>query len=240
MQKIILDRDGEAPLKINADLIASTSGRMIRGKEQNRYHEIELYKTADGRYAVLIRYITQWNGELDQSHAFILTTPGDVTEKLSSWKPGAQVAGFPAGAQFEERQQKLLAIVQNGWNYQVRELLGQAGEEFAYEPLSSSEKRLIADVLNGCGAMIQHTKDYLKMMSSEGGSIRCCSGLQHEVEDGIELDQMHLKWEVDPESILPKIAAMGAGRRAALVQAIAGMWDRNDANFERDLDALEI
>jgi hypothetical protein len=32
----------------------------------------------------------------------------------------------------------------------------------------------------------------------------------------------------------------GAARRSALVQAIAGIWSRNDNYFERDLDALEI
>lgn len=242
MQDITLERSGQAPLRVRAEEIASSDGRILSGKEQTRYHQMDLYRLEDGRYALSIVYSTQWAGELGRCEAFPLMSPGDVTSKLSQWDPTAYVAGFPAAEQYKDRQARLLTSIRHAWDHLVTDLLRKAGDDFAYQPLTAAEKRLVADSLNGCHILIEHDKDYLAMMAGEPGygSIRGYSALEHEISDSIELDQLDDKWGVDAKALLSKLSNMGAARRSSLVQAIAEIWSRNDNYFERDLDALEI
>jgi hypothetical protein len=72
------------------------------------------------------------------------------------------------------------------------------------------------------------------------GSIRGHSGLEHQIVDSIQLDGLDEKWGVDAKRLLSKLAQMGVDRRGKLLQVIGEIWSRNDSNFERDLDALQI
>ena len=60
-------RRSDSPAKLSPPAPAASS----EGKEQNRYHKLELYKTTDNRYVLAINYHTQWQGELDQAIADI-------------------------------------------------------------------------------------------------------------------------------------------------------------------------
>jgi hypothetical protein len=60
-----------------------------------------------------------------------------------------------------DRQERLLTTIRAAWDQQVTELLRAAGDDFAYEPLSPAEKRLLADSLNVCNIPITNDPTYL-------------------------------------------------------------------------------
>jgi hypothetical protein len=81
------------------------------------------------------------------AEAFLLTSPGDVTSQLGQWDPTAYVAGFPAAEQYKDRQARLLTSIRHAWDQLVTDLLHNAGDDFAYQPVTAAEKRLVADNL---------------------------------------------------------------------------------------------
>jgi hypothetical protein len=124
--------------------------------------------------------------------------------------------------------------------------------------LTTNEKLLIADALNGCSIPLEHDAAYLRHMVGDEGALRVarfegldaqqrikltgvvCCGLEHEVYDAIELDDLAAKWRVDGRALLNKIAAMTPRDRTRLLRRVAEVWQRNDSNFVRDLEALEV
>ena len=126
--------------------------------------------------------------------------------------------------------------------------------------LTKNEKMLIADTLNGCNILLDCDPHWLASMRGSDGALadaavigrdaqgrvlltgsRICSGLELEIYDAIRLNA-HLdeKWQVDGAPLLEKIRALTPDQREQLVRAIAGVWQRNDANFERDLEAVAL
>lgn len=124
--------------------------------------------------------------------------------------------------------------------------------------LTRNEKMLIADVLNGCMTLIDADPSYLRMMCGENSAVAdaqlygpdakgrievtgiVCCGLEHEVYDSMRLDRTDEKWDVDGALLLNKIASMPPSTREQIVKRCAEVWQRNDENFERDLEALEV
>ena len=123
--------------------------------------------------------------------------------------------------------------------------------------LTTNEKLLIGDALNGCHLALECDPSYLRLMVGVEAlrGVRCeglgawrrarfsgafCCGLEHEVYDAIELDDLATKWGVDGPALLEKIAAMSPRDRTRLLRRVAEVWQRNDSNFTRDLDELEV
>lgn len=98
--------------------------------------------------------------------------------------------------------------------------------------LSTNEKKLLADALNGCGALIQHDPSYLPLLLS--------GGLELEVYDACRLNQLDQKWEVDRQALIAKLQAMPVADKERLARTIAGVWERNDERFEADLEACTV
>ena len=124
--------------------------------------------------------------------------------------------------------------------------------------LTTNEKLLIADALNGCCLALEHDPDYLRHMVGDTSALRdarfdgldaqqriqltgvVCCGLEHELYDAIELDDLATKWNVDGPALLAKVAAMTPQERTRLLQNVAAVWQRNDGNFTRDLQLLDV
>ncbi len=124
--------------------------------------------------------------------------------------------------------------------------------------LTTNEKLLIADALNGCHLALEHDPDYLRLMVGDEGALRdvrfeglgaqrrikltgfVCCGLEHDVYDALELDDLAAKWRVNGPALLDKIAAMSPQERTRLLQNVAAVWQRNDGNFTRDLELLDV
>jgi hypothetical protein len=125
--------------------------------------------------------------------------------------------------------------------------------------LTRNEKMLIADTLNGCNILVQCDPSYLRLMVGDSGAIKnaavigtdkeglvvltgstVCSGLEHEVYDAIRLNGLDQKWEVNGSDLIHKIREMTPELREKLIRCVAEVWERNDENFERDLEACEV
>lgn len=84
-------------------------------------------------------------------------------------------------------------------------------------PLTVGEACLLMDVLNGT-FLDEHTYRFLVV----------------EVSDGITLNQVDRKWDVDGPALVARVAAMSPGQRLALVDAAERFW----LHPEQDTDEL--
>ena len=98
--------------------------------------------------------------------------------------------------------------------------------------LTSNEKKLLADTLNGCGTLLLHDPHYLGLITAEGG-------LEAEATDACLLNALDEKWQVNGPALVTKLRALSRETRETLVRGIAAIWERNDEHFERDLEAIE-
>ena len=126
-----LTRTGLAPVAFEGEVIAQASSRYVRGQDHNRWHEVAVYRTAGGNYVVSVAYRTQWQGEDDYHWALEAGAPASVEMRLR--EIGAEInqpiQGYPPGAQYQERQARMLHDVQQRFESLVSEVLG--GDEFA-------------------------------------------------------------------------------------------------------------
>lgn len=125
LEEVRLERSGQRALTFLGTLLAKVCGTRAAGKEQNRWHNLVLYRTAAGRHVVAIEYHTRWEGELGYCEATVCDCPEEIEAALRAYDPTAHVQGFPAGPQYEGRQATLLGWIRQRYDDQVRELLGQ-------------------------------------------------------------------------------------------------------------------
>ncbi len=128
-----LTRTGAAPVRFKGTLLAEANGKMVQGKEQNRWHTLTMYQTEGGQYVLAITYSSQWKGESDHHFATVCQDAWIVVDVLQAYVPMDVVQGYPPGKQFEERQQRLLQDVNDRYDVLVSELLGQHPELFGEE-----------------------------------------------------------------------------------------------------------
>lgn len=127
---ITLPRTGHPPLTFDGELIAEASSRLSGGQEQNRWHELALYRTEQSRFVGAITYRTCWQGELDHSHVEIFPfahKEDEVIAFFTGYDPTAHCAGYPPGAQFVEKQRRMLAQLRGNYEAAVSELFDAAG-----------------------------------------------------------------------------------------------------------------
>jgi len=124
--------------------------------------------------------------------------------------------------------------------------------------LTTNEKLLIADALNGCPLLLENDPHYLSLMVRDARALRdprvaalnaqqrikltgvVCCGLEHELYDAITLEDLASKWNVDGVVLLDKVAAMTPHDRTRVLRCVAEVWQRNDTNFARDLEMLDV
>lgn len=83
MKQYTIKRDGQRNLTFQGELIAEAHGRWQNGREQNRWTDLTLYKTAGGKYVLQNEYNTQWQGEANSDDAWVLATAQEVYDKLT-------------------------------------------------------------------------------------------------------------------------------------------------------------
>lgn len=124
-----LPRTGQPPLKFTGSIIAETSGEIVNGHEQLRYHDIGIYRTVAGKYVTEINYYSSWRNETGYDDVAIWDSTSEVAAALRNYDPVCYVQGWPPGKQFDDRQRRLLVDLRSRFNRQVSEVL--AREEFA-------------------------------------------------------------------------------------------------------------
>jgi hypothetical protein len=127
MPKYKLERTGQAPLSFEGALIAENEGKWAAGKEQNRWHDLRLYRTSGGKYVLQIEYCTQWQGELSYAQAEVVAAE-NVTDALHEYCPPEHLQGFPRMQQYADRQSNLLEWIRQRYEKQVSELLSKIDE----------------------------------------------------------------------------------------------------------------
>ena len=132
MPRHSLTRSGLPPLVFIGELIAECDGsRSGDGRENNRYHNLALYRTDGGRYVLAIAYRTRWQGEIDHDAAYHATDPAELLGHLTSYDPLDHVAGFPPVEAHAQRQARLEDDITRRFARQITELYAQLPEEFA-------------------------------------------------------------------------------------------------------------
>jgi len=91
--------------------------------------------------------------------------------------------------------------------------------------LSRTEIMLIIDVQNGTFWDASQLPMWIQ------------GGLEHQVSDGIELDQLDQKWKISGPHLLEKIRAMGDLETVAILDFCRDMWRNNsiDGHWEKEL-----
>jgi hypothetical protein len=123
---ITLKRTGLRPLQFEGEQIAETTSRQTQGPCQNRWWDLELYRTGE-RYVISVSYRTQWQGEHDTNTVMVLSTPAEVEEWLHEFPHLAGISGYPPG--HEARQSRLEQALRLCWQAAVTELLAVLGPE---------------------------------------------------------------------------------------------------------------
>jgi len=129
MQEYTVSRTGDAPLKFKGEMVASADGKWFNGKDQNRWHEITIFRTAGGKYVLSIEYRTQWQGEADAHDVEVCDDIEKVVDFLRFHDPLEHLAGYPRGVQgFEEKQAALEESLRRRWDALLTEVLGEIPE----------------------------------------------------------------------------------------------------------------
>lgn len=226
-----LPRSGGAPLRFEGDKLGEQTTRVSSGFRNNRWHELTLYRKADGRLVLAIAYRTCWQGEEPRDDVLL----ADDADELDSLV--REYAGVLAGRHVTvppgdvEKKQRLHADLQSGFERAVGDLLAAgdvvvetdpftqqqlaaAHEEFvrlalADLKLSRGEACAVCDANNGC-------------FVSDGG----WQHLWANVADAGRLEALGEKWDVDVEALAGKIRAADLGAQYALAVAVKRFWDR--------------
>lgn len=121
--KYKLPRTGNAPLGFEGEELAKEEGRWYAGQEQNRYHNLTLYRTTGGVYVLAIEYCTQWQGEAGVEEVITFEEVRDVVVHLQDFDPCHSLAGYPPREHFQEKQERLRQSLKVRFHMQVRNLL---------------------------------------------------------------------------------------------------------------------
>lgn len=126
---VTIRRTGQAPLVLrDHGLVAQATSHTQQGARQNRWHEIELWADDtspaghDQPHVIVVRYVTQWAGELGHDWACELPRH-QVSAALAAYDPTQRVTGYPPGAQYDERRARLLADIRAGYEHAVSDVL---------------------------------------------------------------------------------------------------------------------
>lgn len=128
MRDFIVPRHAAAPLAFSGELLASVSGQQTRPDKTNkRWHEIDLYKTATGKYVVAIRFrcATKYDDPFDDAE--VLTSTDEVTDFLNGYDPVEHVRGWPL-ERHEQEDQRLREALTHHFDRLVSQLLSSRAE----------------------------------------------------------------------------------------------------------------
>jgi hypothetical protein len=123
-----VQRTGSRPLEFDGEELAQESGRILNGKERNRWHVITVWKTTSGKFVVGVQYHTQWEGESDWRDAMIFDDLNQSATFLEEYIfPNIASIGYPPAPTYAERQARMMADLDSAWKTLVGKVLDQLG-----------------------------------------------------------------------------------------------------------------
>ena len=217
-REIILPRSGQAPLKFRGELLAENDGQRVAGREQNRWHELRIYRAED-KIVVAIGYRTRWQGECEHDAAEAVDGLGRVAGVLRDYDLESQVGGYPPGPVYAERQQRLLQDLRRRYDQQVSELLSapEYAEDISaavYGPDVRARRREMCRRLE-IQSLGLSRNEACAVCDAANGLILDESSWQSlwaEVADAIRLDGLDEKWEIDGTGLVARLRAASPAR----------------------------
>jgi hypothetical protein len=132
MSDFTIARTGRPPLAFTGEVVAEADGRWTNGRENNRWHELRLYRTGGGRWVAEVAYRTRWQGELDHDVAEVAATPAELAGWLrTEVDPLEAVRGYPAGDAYAEKQRRLENDLRLRFDRLATDLFAQVAADFA-------------------------------------------------------------------------------------------------------------
>ncbi len=123
-----IERSGRPCLSFEGELIAGDDGVYQDGVEQQRYHQLGIFRTADGKFVVVIDYYALVDGELDHSEAHVVAQSG-VGDVLTDYCPEARCQCINPATEDFQRELKLVQWdLAARYREQVRRLLKDFAE----------------------------------------------------------------------------------------------------------------
>lgn len=89
MEKIRVHRDGQRDLVFQGAKIAGTSNMH---RDDTRWTELVMWKTAGGKYVIQRQYITRWQGERDTVEAHVFDSVDAIREHYGDELPNLDYA----------------------------------------------------------------------------------------------------------------------------------------------------
>lgn len=121
MESYTLKRTGDRPLNFTAEKLAEASTQQHQGPCENRYWELELYRTEGGQYVISVGYRTRWQGEHDTDTAIKVAAADGLVAALDEYDWVSRIYGYPRG--HDDKQAELLRRLGDCWDQAVGELL---------------------------------------------------------------------------------------------------------------------
>ena len=128
MKEYTLTRTGDRPLHFSGECIAAADGKIHSGKEQNRWYELAVYRTAAGKYVVEVAYRTQWQGEGAHYRATVCSTIDEVADEMRTTDATEYLEGFPAHPDYADKQARLIASLRTRLGTLISEIFEQLPE----------------------------------------------------------------------------------------------------------------
>ncbi|MBW7865057.1 MAG: hypothetical protein H3C30_11685 [Candidatus Hydrogenedentes bacterium] len=120
MERYVIKRTGNAPLVFRGELLAEQNGARHCGKDQNRYHNLRVYRTEGGNHVGEIEFLTWWEGESDYHEAGEAT---DLGLFFLGYSPGYALMRSSKSPQQTEPFWEAEGEITFRYEYQVGELL---------------------------------------------------------------------------------------------------------------------
>lgn len=122
-QTYTLERTGQRALSFTGTVVASASTRVEGWRGRQRWHEVTVYRTEGGAWVLQVAFRSEWPRELARDAASAHDTPEAVEAALLQADAGADVTGFPEGAQFERKKARDVERTRAAWQRAVSAVL---------------------------------------------------------------------------------------------------------------------
>lgn len=121
MPRHTFTRTGDLPVSFSGELIARASTFRNQGPGNNRWHDLELYRTDSGRLVARVVYDSSWQGEDTISW---LGYAGDPAEFRDAVRARALVGmvGYPPHDSYREKQARNEADLRTRFDVALSEL----------------------------------------------------------------------------------------------------------------------
>lgn len=82
MKSYSLSRQGLPPIRFEGEIVGEGTTHSHQGSGQNRWTEVDIYRTKGGKFVVQVARMTIWEGESDHYSAASKATPKEIIDWL--------------------------------------------------------------------------------------------------------------------------------------------------------------